>query len=150
MNQTTAKWSDFAPTELDRLVAFLADDVEFATHARDRYAADRQRVALDCLHVAALELNRRRGHVLYPAARLAGMSDTDLDQVMRFALADRAETSTTVYAGMDRADTVATARRTVDDVQRVMNRRAADRFAGVSLVAPWSDGVDHEPPATDA
>jgi hypothetical protein len=53
-------WSDFTSAELDRLVSFLVDDVEFATCARDRYAADRQRVALDRLHMAANELNRRR------------------------------------------------------------------------------------------
>lgn len=146
MSQTTAKWSDFTPTELDRLVAFLADDVEFATHARDRYAADRQRVALDGLHAAALELNRRRGHVLYSAVRLAGMSDTDLAQVQRFALADAAETSTTVYAGMDRADTVATAQRTIDDIQRVMNVRAAAKFlAGVSAARPVARDLMTDP-----
>ena len=54
-------WSDFTDAELDRLIGFLVDDVEFATCARDRYAADRQRVALDRLHMAANELNRRRG-----------------------------------------------------------------------------------------
>lgn len=64
-------------------------------------------------------------HQLYPIRRLAGMGDTDLTQVLRFALADAAETSDTVYDGMDRADTVATARRTVKDVADQINLRAA-------------------------
>lgn len=74
-------------------------------------------------------------HQLYPTSRTDGMTDTDLAQVQRFALVDAAETSTTVYAGMGRADTVATACRTVDDIQRVMNRRAANRFAGHTCVS---------------
>lgn len=74
-------------------------------------------------------------HQLYPATRLAEMTDDQLRSVQRFALADSAETAhTTVYDGMDRADTVATARRTVQDVQAAMNRRAADRFAGHTCV----------------
>lgn len=66
---------------------------------------------------------------LYPASRLAGMSDTDLDRVMRFALADRAETSTTVYGGMTRHETVLTAQRTIDDIAAAQGRQAADAFS---------------------
>lgn len=67
-------------------------------------------------------------HQLYPTTRTDEMTDAQLLAVQNFALADAAETSRSVYAGMDRADTVATARRTVDDIQRVMNQRAAAKF----------------------
>lgn len=67
-------------------------------------------------------------HQLYPTSRTDDMDDAQLLAVQQFALTDVAETSTTVYDGMDRADTVATARRTVDDIQRVMNQRAAAKF----------------------
>lgn len=67
-------------------------------------------------------------HQLYPTSRTDDMDDDQLYMTQRFALADVAETSTTVYAGMDRADTVVTARRTIDDIQRVMNQRAAAKF----------------------
>lgn len=68
------------------------------------------------------------GTQLYPASRLMSMSDTDLDQVLRFALADRAETSTAVYAGMTRHETVLTAQRTIDDIAAAQGRRAAEAF----------------------
>lgn len=71
-------------------------------------------------------------HQLYPAARLAGMSDVDLEQVMCFALADCAETSSTVYDGMTRGETVRTAQRTIDDVAAEQGQRAAERFTGES------------------
>lgn len=67
-------------------------------------------------------------HQLYPTTRTDEMTDAQLLAVQQFALTDVAETSRSVYAGMDRADTVATARRTVDDIQRVMNQRAAAKF----------------------
>lgn len=74
-------------------------------------------------------------HQLYPASRLQGMSDTDLDQVMRFTLADRAETSATVYGGMTRHETVLTAQRTIDDIAAEQGRRAACRFWSSSNLA---------------
>lgn len=69
-------------------------------------------------------------HQLYPTSRTANMTDDQLRSVQRCALADSAETAhTTVYAGMDRADTVATAQRTVQDTQAALNRSAAARFS---------------------
>jgi len=69
-------------------------------------------------------------HQLYPLGRLANMDDADLRRVQAFALADSADTAHgTVYAGMDRANTVATARRTVSDVAEHLNYRAAMAFS---------------------
>lgn len=68
-------------------------------------------------------------HQLYPLARLADMDDADLRRVQGFALADAADTAHgTAYAGMDRADTVATARRSAADVAAHLNYRAAMAF----------------------
>lgn len=70
-------------------------------------------------------------HQLYSPERLAGMDRRQLNAVERFALVDAAETShNTVYTGMDRADTVATARRTVQDTQLAMNYLAVTAFLG--------------------
>jgi hypothetical protein len=64
-------------------------------------------------------------HQLYPPERLAGMDRTELNAVERFALADAAETShTTVYDGMTRSDTIATAKRTCQDITAEFGRRA--------------------------
>lgn len=64
-------WSDFTDAELAKLAGFLVDEVEFATCATDRYAANRQRVALDQLHTVALEINRRRDSAARGLAFLA-------------------------------------------------------------------------------
>lgn len=71
------------------------------------------------------------GQQLYPATRLNGMSDDALDRVMRFALADRAETSTTVYDGMTRHETILTAQRTIDDVAAEQGCRAVAEITRV-------------------
>jgi hypothetical protein len=64
-------------------------------------------------------------HQLYPPSRTKDMTAAQLCQVQRFALGDAAETAhTTVYAGMDRADTVATAKRTAQDIQIALLRLA--------------------------
>jgi hypothetical protein len=64
-------------------------------------------------------------HQLYPPARLATMDRRRLKDIERLALADAAETShTTVYDGMDRADTMATAKRTCTDITAEFGRRA--------------------------
>lgn len=55
-----AEYADFTDTDLNTLVTYFADDVEIATAATDRHAADRQRVALDRLHGVALEQHARR------------------------------------------------------------------------------------------
>jgi hypothetical protein len=70
-------------------------------------------------------------HQLYPASRTDRMSLADLESVQRFALADRAETSKTVYAGMTRHETVLTAQRTIDDTQAAISRIHA------ALVPAW-------------
>lgn len=70
------------------------------------------------------------GQQLYPETRLRLMSTTRLNAVLSFALADVAETNhTCVYLGMDRGQTVLTARRTIDDVNAELGRRAAKAFA---------------------
>lgn len=61
-------------------------------------------------------------HQLYPTSRTEHMSLADLEATQRFALADRAETSTTIYAGMTRHETVLTAQRTIDDTQAAIGR----------------------------
>lgn len=82
---------------------------------------------------------------LYTPERLAAMEDGDLDRVMGFALADRAETSTTVYDGMTRGETVRTAQRTIDDVAAAQGRRAAAEFAGVSATRPVTRDLMTDP-----
>lgn len=68
-------------------------------------------------------------HQLYPTSRTDTMTADQLRTVQRFALADLADTAhTTVYTGMDRADTVATAKRTVQDTQAALNRLAVAAF----------------------
>ena len=64
------------------------------------------------------------GHQLYSPERLKGMDRRDLNQVERFARADAAETSNTLYDGMNRADTIATAKRTRQDITAEFGRRA--------------------------
>lgn len=82
-------------------------------------------------------------HQLYPDSRTEDMTAAQLLSVQRFALADSAETAhTTVYAGMDRADTVATARRTVQDVQTAMNRLAAARHADGCRCATLAEHIE--------
>lgn len=71
------------------------------------------------------EIQMATAHQLYSPERLAGMDRRELNAVERFALADAAETShTTVYDGMDRADTIATAKRTCQDITAEFGRRA--------------------------
>lgn len=68
------------------------------------------------------------GKQLYPPERLAGMSKGDLERTRDFALSD-IEDGTTLYAGMDRAETVATARRTAEDVRAQLAVLAANQLA---------------------
>lgn len=74
-------------------------------------------------------------HQLYPAIRTNAMTIDRLRAVLRMALADMAETNhSCVYHGMDRADTVATARQTRDDVAAVIRRREVlDHFHPIAL-----------------
>ena len=72
-------------------------------------------------------------HQLYPTSRTDGMDDRDLRQVQRFAWVDANPLNATpVYDGMDRSDTIATANRTAQDIQAVLNRRAAAAFTRVA------------------
>jgi hypothetical protein len=81
------------------------------------------------------ETTMATAHQLYSPERLAGMDRTQLNAVERFALADAAETShTTVYAGMDRADTIATAKRTCQDITAEFGRRAAAAVRGEAFL----------------
>lgn len=79
-------------------------------------------------------------HQLYTPERLKDMDRRQLNSIEKFALADAAETAhTTVYAGMDRADTIATALRTVRDIQAEYGRRAA-----AALATPAGDAARGE------
>lgn len=71
------------------------------------------------------------GQQLYPATRTVGMSNDALDKVMRFALADAAETSRMTYCGMNRTETIKTAWRTVEDLAREQGRRAVAEITRV-------------------
>lgn len=53
---------------------------------------------------------------LYPPARLAEMDNGRLTTIFLFAYSDAREGNTTVYASMNREDTVATAWRTCSDI----------------------------------
>lgn len=70
-----------------------------------------------------------RSTQLYPLTRLADMSDDQLHTVPDFALTDAADTGTTVYSGMDRTATIATARRTVADIRAHLGYRFAMQLA---------------------
>jgi len=63
------------------------------------------------------------GTQLYPAERLAQMSDATLESVLRFAQVDAAN-AWVIYEGMTRNATAATAQRTVDDITAELRRRA--------------------------
>lgn len=77
------------------------------------------------------------GKQLYPQSRLDGMLYGDLHRVMHFALGDQAETNHhCVYSGMDRAETIATAKRTVTDVTAEIRKRDAQKNAEGSPTEP--------------
>jgi hypothetical protein len=63
-----------------------------------------------------------QGSRLYPQSRTDAMSTGDLRRTLDFALADAAAASSTLYHGMDRDSTVATALRTVNDVQAALSQ----------------------------
>jgi hypothetical protein len=65
--------------------------------------------------------NQPAGAQLYPAARLALMGPHAMRRVVEFARADLADDAVT-YLGMDRAQTRATAARTVADIVAVLDR----------------------------
>lgn len=69
-------------------------------------------------------------HQLYPMSRTNLMSTDRLNAVLHLALYDMTEASGTLYDGMDRASTVATAKRTRDDVLRELRIRSARWASG--------------------
>ncbi|WP_290055645.1 hypothetical protein [Amycolatopsis solani] len=64
------------------------------------------------------------GKNLYPAERLARMTTTDLTNVFRFAGADAEPAVTLTYAGMNRAETIATAHQTQQAIVGELHQRA--------------------------
>lgn len=108
--------------EQSAVINAIADDLSDEDY-RDRHAAlleaeqDRRCVA-DVATAHGLA-----GQQLYPTDRLTGMFDADLQRVRDFADADAHEKSDVVYDGMTRAETIATARRTVADVDAEIARR---------------------------
>jgi acyl CoA:acetate/3-ketoacid CoA transferase alpha subunit len=67
------------------------------------------------------------GQQLYPVSRTASMSTARLRSILAFAQVDAADTAGNVlYFGMDRAETQATAERTVADVSAELRRRVAE------------------------
>jgi len=64
-------------------------------------------------------------HQLYPASRIAGMTTRQLLAVHNFADYDTVE-PTSIYSGMDRAETIATAQRTIADVSAALRARVAE------------------------
>lgn len=65
--------------------------------------------------------NQEPGAQLYPADRLALMGPHTMRRVVEFARADLANEGT-LYLGMDRVQTRATAARTVADIEAVLDR----------------------------
>jgi len=81
-------------------------------------------------------------HQLYPAARRESLSDRRINAIIAFVASDIEEPGV-LYDGMDRAETVATAKRSLADLMGELHERAAadyrvhlDVYAGVSVARP--------------